>query len=255
MTAIVWLRRSLREYDNTALVEASKQHDEVIPFYVVDKNYFDKAELGYPRVRFWRKSLKELKQSLKSEGKDLVIRNGDPIEQLEKIIEEKSADKLYFNRDYSPYSKKRDKEVRDLDLEVESFKDIVMFEKEEILTNSGTPYKVYTYYKNKWFDCEKPRPQKPEEYSVPDIESEEIPSLEDLGFEKPDQTEWIWNPGREGGKQRLEEFKEKIWNYDENRDYAWKDSTSKLSPHLKFGTVSVREVFWETERTKARNPD
>jgi len=255
MTAIVWLRRSLREYDNTALVEASKQHDEIIPFYVVDKNYFDKAELGYPRVRFWRESLKELKQSLKSEGKDLVIRNGDPSEQLEKIIEEESADKLYFNRDYSPYSKDRDEEVRDLDLEVESFKDIVMFEKEEILTNSGTPYKVYTYYKNKWFDCEKPRPQKPEEYSVPDIESEKIPSLEDLGFEKPDQTEWIWDPGREGGKQRLEEFKEKIWSYDENRDYAWKDSTSKLSPHLKFGTVSVREVFWEAERVKARNPD
>jgi deoxyribodipyrimidine photo-lyase len=255
MTAIVWIRRSLREYDNTALVEASKQHDEVIPFYVVDDEYFEKAELGYPRVKFWHDALESFKENLREEGKDLVVRKGKPVEELEKVFEETDAKKIYFNREYTPYSRERDEKVKELDVPVESFKDIVMFEKKEILTNSGTPYKVYSYYKKKWFEKEKERPQDAEGYGVPEVESDEIPSLEELGFERPEDFEWIWSPSREGAKDRIEEFKENIWNYDENRDYAWKDSTSKLSPHLKFGTVSIREVFWEAERLKARNPN
>jgi deoxyribodipyrimidine photo-lyase len=256
VTAIVWIRRSLREYDNTALVEASKEHDEVVPFYVVDDEYFESSTLGYPRVRFWRESLKELKEDLEEKGKDLVVRKGKPVEELQEIVEETAADAIYHNRDYTPYSRERDQRIKEeLDVEVETFKDVVMFEKKEILTNSGTPYKVYTYYSKKWFNQDKRRPQEPDDYEMPEIESDEIPSLSQLGFEKPEEMEWGWKPGREGGKKRLEGFKDKIWNYDENRDYAWKDATSKLSPHLKFGTVSIREVFWEAERIKARNPN
>ncbi|MFB6100123.1 MAG: deoxyribodipyrimidine photo-lyase [Candidatus Nanohalobium sp.] len=257
MTAIVWIRRSLREHDNTALVEASREHDEVIPFYVVDDEYFENATLGYPRVKFWHDALKDLKENLDGkDGKDLIVRKGKPVEELQKIIEETDADAVYHNRDYTPHSRQRDENVEEeLEVEVETFKDVVMFEKEEILTNSGTPYKVYTYYSKKWFDREKRRPQDVEEYTTPKAESDEIPSLKELGFEESDELEWVWNPGREGGKERIEDFKDKIWNYDENRDYAWKDATSKLSPHLKFGTVSIREVFWEAERIKARNPN
>jgi deoxyribodipyrimidine photo-lyase len=259
MTAIVWIRRSLRKYDNTALVEASKKYDEVIPFYVIDDEYFETAELGYPRVKFWHDSLVDLKESLQDEGRDLVVRKGKPVEQLKKIIEESGAEAVYFNRDYSPYSKQRDQNVEelgnDLGIDVESFKDIVMFEKKEILTNSGSPYKVYSYYRDKWFDRDKPRPEKPEEFDTPDLTSDVIPSVKELGFEKPEEIEWIWEPGREGGKKRLEEFKDKIWSYDEKRDLAAEDETSKLSPHLKFGTISIREAFWMAERIKARNPD
>jgi deoxyribodipyrimidine photo-lyase len=256
MTTIVWIRRSLREHDNTALVEASREQEEVIPFYCVDENYFENATLGYPRVKFWHDSLKELKQDLgEKEGKELVIRKGKPVEELQKLVNETDADTVYHNRDYTPYSRKRDEKVQEeLSVEVETFKDIVMFEKEEILTNSGTPYKVYTYYSKKWFKKEKRRPQKVEEYETPEIESDELPSLEILGYEKPEDME-VWEGGRENGLERIENFKDKIWNYGENRDYAWKDSTSKLSPHLKYGTVSVREVFWDAERIKARNPN
>ncbi len=255
MTAIVWIRRSLREYDNTALVEASKEHEEVIPFYVVDEEYFSEASLGYPRVKFWRESLIELKESLQDSGQDLVVRKGKTIKQLRKIIGETGAEELYFNRDYSSYARQRDEEAMELDVDVKTFKDIVMFEKEEILTNSGTPYKVYTYYSKKWFKKEKGRPQKVEDYEVPEIESNNIPDLKQLGFERPNDFEWNWSPGRKGGLERLEAFKDKIMDYDEDRDYAWKDATSRLSPHLKFGTVSIREVFWEAERIKARNPN
>jgi deoxyribodipyrimidine photo-lyase len=257
MAAIVWIRRTLREYDNTALVKASEQHDEVIPLYVVDEEYFQNATLGYPRVKFWHDSLQKFSEDMaEKEGKNLVVREGRPVEELKKLAEEIEADAVYHNRDYTPYSRKRDREIaEELDIPVRTFKDIVMFEKQEILTNSDTPYKVYTYYSKKWFDREKRRPQEVEDYRTPVLESDEIPALKELGFEKPEEMEWNWNPGREGGRKRLEDFREKIWNYDENRDYAWKDSTSKLSPHLKFGTVSIREVFWETERLKARNPD
>ena len=256
MTVVVWIRRSMRKYDNTALVEAAKEHDEVIPFYVVDDNYFENAELGYPRVRFWRESLLELKEIFKDDGQDLVVRKGKPLEQLENIIEETDADAVYHNRDYTPYSRKRDSEVEEeLDIDVKTFKDIVMFEKKEILTNQGDPYSVYSYYAKKWFKNDKDRPEDPEDFETPNLESDEVPSLEVLGYEKPDEMEWVWEPGREAGKAALEEFKDRIWNYGDTRDLAAKDTTSKLSPHLKFGTVSIRECFWMAERIKARNPD
>ncbi|MFB6180885.1 MAG: deoxyribodipyrimidine photo-lyase, partial [Candidatus Nanohalobium sp.] len=101
MTAIAWIRRSLRQRDNTALVEASHEHEEVVPFYVIDENYFEKAELGFPRVKFWNESLTELKQNLQEDGKDLIVGKGEPVKQLKKIVEEAGADKIYFNRDYS----------------------------------------------------------------------------------------------------------------------------------------------------------
>jgi deoxyribodipyrimidine photo-lyase len=255
MTAIVWIRRSLREHDNTALVEACKEHDEVVPLYVVDRDYFEKSKLGYPRVRFWQESLKEFKEILGSQkDKKLIIRNGEPLKELRNIVEEVEADEVYHNRDYTPYSRRRDQKAKnELDVPVRTFKDIVMFEKKEILTNSDTPYKVYTYYSKKWFDREKRRPQKAGDYRVPVAKSRSIPSVKELGFEKPEGLEWAWNPGREGGKARLESFKDKILDYDRDRDYAWKEGTSKLSPHFKFGTVSIREAFWEAERIKARN--
>lgn len=255
MTAIVWFRRSMRKYDNTALVEASKRHDEIVPLYVVDENYFETADLGYPRVSFWHDSLKELKKRLQEDGKDLVIRKGKPVEELEKLIDRVGADALYYNRDYSPYARNRDQKVEEnLECEVKSFKDIVMFEKREILTNKGDPYSVYSYYRDKWFDRDKRRPQEPEEFETPSIDSDDIPSLKQLGFEEPDGMK-VWEGGRENGLERLEAFKDKIWNYEDCRDLPAKDATSKLSPHLKFGTISIREAFWMAERIKARNPN
>ncbi|MFB6291946.1 MAG: deoxyribodipyrimidine photo-lyase [Candidatus Nanohaloarchaea archaeon] len=255
VTAIVWIRRSMRIHDNTALVEAAEEHERVIPFYVVDEDYFDSGTLGYPRVRFWRESLLELKERLQEQGNDLVVREGSPVEELKKMVDETGADAVYFNRDYSPYARERDEAVRELEVEVKDFKDIVMFEKQEITTNSGDPYKVYSYYRDKWFDREKPRPEEPEDFSTPEIKSDEVPELEDFGFTQPEDMEWIWKPGREGGRERLEAFREKIGEYDEDRDYPAKEATSKLSPHLKFGTVSIREAFWAAEREKARGAE
>lgn len=256
MTAIAWLRRSMRFYDNTALVEASRHHDDVVPFYVVDDDYFDTAELGYPRVRFWHDALEELRTVLEENGTGLVVRQGTPFEELQEIVEETDADEVFFNRDYSPYARERDTRVEErLDCGVTGCKDIVLFEQEEILTNRGSPYRVYSYYRDKWFEREKPRPAEPEGFEVPSFAADEIPTLDQLGFERPAGFEWMWDAGRSGGRERLESFMDRIAHYDNTRDYPAKDTTSRLSPHLKFGTVSIRECFWEAERMRARVGD
>ncbi len=256
MTAIVWLRRSLRIEDNTALVEAAQDHDEVIPFYVIDTDLFERSTMGYPRVRFWHDALQDLKTRLQDSGSDLLIRHGRPIEKLQEIVHETGAEAVHHNRDYTPYARERDRQADvALDVPVHSHKDTVMYEKDEIMTNSGTPYKVYSYYRDKWFDRDTPRPRDVPSFSTPDIDSEAVPDLEQLGFERPDGLEWIWDASRDGAMDRVEAFKDKIAAYDSKRDYPADDATSKLSPHLKFGTISPREVFWEAERMRPRVDD
>lgn len=255
MTAVVWIRRALRSYDNTALAEASKNHDEITPLYIVDEDYFSNAVLGYPRVKFWRESVQELKQRLRERGGDLVVRKGWPVEQIRSIADETGAEQLYFNRDYSPYARKRDRKiVEKTGLEAESFKDVVLHEKKEIVSNSGNPYKVFSYYRDKWFEKQKPGPRKPESYEVPGIESDPVPSLEKLGFERPERMK-VWKGGREKGLERLKSFKDSIWSYRDRRDFPAENATSKLSPHLKFGTVSIREAFHAAEKLKSENPE
>ncbi len=256
MTVVSWIRRSLRDFDNTSIKKASREDDEVVPFYCVDTDYFREEELGYPRVKFWRDSLKSLKERMDEKGKDLVVRKGNPVEKLEKVVEETNANKVVVNQDYTPYFRQLVKRVREqLDVELETVKDVVMFDKKEITTNKGTPYKVFTYFMKKWFEREKRKPERHRDYVVPDLESDRIPSLEELGFYKPEELVWQWNPSRKGGLERLEGFKEKIGFYKERRDQPSIDGTSKISPHLKFGTVSIREVFWEMEDLKREKPE
>lgn len=254
MTAIAWIRREMREYDNRAILEASKNHDVVIPVYVVDEEYFETANPGYPRTKFWRDSLRELREIINSQSeKQLVIRRGKPVEQLKDLVREAEIEEVYRPADYTPYSRERDqKATKEIDAEFNEVKDVAMFHRREILTNKGDPYSVYSYYRNKWFDREKPRPAEPENYCTTDLESEKIPTLKELGIEKPDYLEKEWQGGRSTGRERLENFMKQIGDYDERRDLAADDGTSRLSPHLKFGTVSIREAFWEAERAKAR---
>ncbi|MDY6776783.1 MAG: deoxyribodipyrimidine photo-lyase [Candidatus Nanohaloarchaea archaeon] len=259
MTAIAWLRREMRVHDNTALVEAARDHDEVVPLYVVDEDYFengdaDYLELGYPRVKFWHESLKELRSLLGKRGADLVVRQGSPVEELKRVVEEAEADAVYVNEDYTPYSKERDGRAEEqLEVPFKSFTDVMMHPPDSIQTSKGTPYKVFTYYWRKWKDREKPEPREVREFQVPDVGSGEIPALEEIGYEDRG-LEW-WEGGREAGMERLENFIGKIGEYEERRDFPAEDATSKLSPHLKFGTVSVREVFQAAEEAREDGAD
>ncbi|MFB6294917.1 MAG: deoxyribodipyrimidine photo-lyase [Candidatus Nanohaloarchaea archaeon] len=248
MTAIAWLRREMRVTDNTALVRAAQDHDEVVPLYVVDTDLFQERPFGSPRAMFWHDALHELQDRLEEDRNRLVVRHGTPLEALNDVVASADADRVVYNRDYTPYARERARRVRqELDIPVHGVKDRAMFDRDEIMTNSGTPYKVYTYYRDKWFDRGKPAPRQVPDFTVPQLPSDDIPSLDALGYEQPDGMDWIWEPGRSGGLDRLETFKHRIGGYAEKRDYPAADATSKLSPHLTFGTVSVREAFQAAE--------
>ncbi|MDY6788721.1 MAG: deoxyribodipyrimidine photo-lyase [Candidatus Nanohaloarchaea archaeon] len=255
MTGIVWIRRSFRAFDNRALVEAAGENEEVIPVHVIDHDYLEKQTLGYPRVKFWHDSVEGLSNSLEERNSSLILRSGSPIKQLSKVAEETDADKLYFNRCYSPYPRDLEARVEEkLDISTESFKDLVISEKKEILTNKGTPYKVFTYYMKKWFKRDKRKPEEPGEFRTPFLESESLPTPEELGFEKPEGME-IWEGGREIGLKRLKQFMKDIPHYDNLRDIPARDGTSKLSPYIRFGNISIREAFWKAEERKEELKD
>lgn len=252
MTAIVWLRRALREYDNTALVRATQDHDEVVILYVVDTTYFSETELGSPRVSFWHDAVSSLKSQLEEQGKQLTIRQGDPVTVVPEVARAIDADAVYVNHDYTPYAQQRDEAVAGaLDCPFNSFQDIVLHEKDEILTNKETPYQVFTYYHKKWRKREKPRPVEPAEYETVPADPEPLPDLDTLGFEN----HTYWDGSREAGRERLMAFMDAIENYDEGRDYPAREETATISPHLKFGTLSPREVYWESERMRGRLDD
>ncbi|WGI17390.1 deoxyribodipyrimidine photo-lyase [Methanonatronarchaeum sp. AMET-Sl] len=250
MVCIVWLRRELRLKDNKALIKVSSDFDEVIPLYIVDKDIFRNNEIrpGIKRAFFWQNSLDELFSDFKELG-GLVIREGKPKNVLRKLVRDFDVEAIYLNRDYTPYARKRDQEIdKELNVDIKSFKDLVFHEKREILTNSETPYKVFSYYYRKWRDLEKEIPQTRNCFSIPKIDSESPPSLSELGYSKNSLNKFLDKQPFQGGRSEalswLDRFKEKVDDYSEYRDYPSKKYTSMLSPHLKFGTISIREAYW-----------
>ncbi|MDY6769334.1 MAG: deoxyribodipyrimidine photo-lyase, partial [Candidatus Nanohaloarchaea archaeon] len=256
MTAIAWLRRAMRVPDNTALVRAAEEHDAVVPVYVVDTDLFADRALGYPRVRFWHGALHDLQDQLDEHGSRLVVRHGTPVEELRAVVDAADADAVFYNRDYTPYARDRDERVAAaLDVPATAVKDLAMHDRDEIMTNSGSPYRVYSYYRDKWFDRAKQGPSPAPSFTTPTVASDDIPSRDALGVEEPDGFDWVWTPTRQGGLARLDAFRERIGDYDEMRDEPAADATSRISPHLKFGTVSVREAFQAAEAAREAGAD
>ncbi|OKY78620.1 MAG: Deoxyribodipyrimidine photolyase PhrB [Candidatus Methanohalarchaeum thermophilum] len=251
MACIVWIRRSLRVNDNTSLIEASNEFDEIIPLYIIDKNILKKTE-NEKRIRFWYRALKDLKRQLMDNGADLLIKTGDPLQILKKQVDKKELEKIFFNRDYSHYAKKRDQKVRNkLDIPIKEFKDIVLSEKKEILNSNDKPYQAFSYYYKKWLDKNKRKPKKVSSFKTPNIENSSLPRLKQLeNIEKTEKEIEIWKPTRKEGLTRLNEFMDKIGEYKEKGEYPNKGFTSKISPYLKFGKISIREAYWKAEEQK-----
>ncbi|ODR80766.1 deoxyribodipyrimidine photolyase [Haladaptatus sp. W1] len=246
-----WHRRDLRVADNRALSRGSP----VLPVFV-----FDGAVLSHaasPRVSFMLSALESLRESYRERGGDLLVLRGDPREEIPRIAAAADADRVVWNRDYSGLAKERDADVRDAlsdaGIERRAFHDALLHTPGSITTNQGDYYSVYTYFWKKWRDRAKDAPfDAPDEIVVPDEvveEGIEIPTLADLGFEDPEAE--IPPAGTEAARDLLSAFcEDDVYRYDEARDYPARESTSRLSPHLKFGTVGIREVWEATERAK-----
>ncbi|WP_162224382.1 cryptochrome/photolyase family protein [Halorussus amylolyticus] len=245
-----WHRRDLRVADNRALAEATSD-DPALPVFVFDGEVLDHA--SPPRTAALLAALDSLSESYRECGSDLVVAHGDPREELPRLAEECGADGVRWNRDYSGLARERDRETRqaldDAGLSVTDFQDELLHEPGSILTNAGDHYSVFTYFGKKWLDREKDAPfDAPDSETVadadalPDFATEPLPSLADLGFDAPEAA--VPEMGTAAARERLAGFcEDAVFRYDEDRDFPAREGTSRLSVHLKFGTVGIREVW------------
>lgn len=234
--ALVWFRRDLRLEDNTALSKALSENENVLPLFIFDADILDELPANDPRVSFIYAQLKILDDQLRLFGSSMVIGIGKPLDVWKELISKFKVSLVYFNKDYEPYANLRDEEISQLleasGIESKSFKDHVVFEESEVVKNDGRPYTVFTPYKRKWLSQFVPTQLLPANHTKFCHFNTRFPSLVELGFEQ--------------SRIRIKPFSiRELDSYDEHRNFPAKDSTSYLGPHLRYGTVGVRQVIRE----------
>jgi deoxyribodipyrimidine photo-lyase len=249
---LFWHRRDLRATDNAGLAAAA-ENGPVVPVFVFDDAVLDHA--APPRVAFMLDALESLRDWYRNRGSDLLVARGDPAAVLSELAADHGADRVVWNRDYSGLADERDARVADAladdGLDRETHHDAVHHEPGAITTNEGEPYAVFSYYGRKWADRPKADPYEvPEEEALASVSGDSLPTLGNLGFDTPEAT--LPPAGTAAARKRLAAFCEgPIYRYDESRDYPAREATSGLSPHLKFGTLGVREVYDATRDAMA----
>ena len=244
---IFWFRRDLRLKDNAGLFHALNENDKVLPIFIYDKNTLDKLNKSDHRVDFIEYSLKKLNDLLKKNNKSISIYYGKPLKVFSELIKKYNVTKVYSNKDYTPYSIKRDKKVEELlkvnNIDFNSYKDHVLFEKYEVVKDDNTPYKVYTPFSRKWL-IKMSENKIDFFYSEKYIrkffnEKREFLSLKEIGFEKS-----VLSP------LNLNLSSDTINNYEKTRNFPYVNGTSKIGLHLRFGTISTREMIVKAEVSK-----
>ncbi|MGB8355225.1 MAG: deoxyribodipyrimidine photo-lyase [Chthoniobacteraceae bacterium] len=245
MPVIHWFRRDLRITDNTALTAASRGGREVVPLYIASGWKREHRWTGPARQEFLCGCLASLAKNIDAIGGQLVIRRGEADKELERLAIEMKADTIYFNRDPDPFGREMEKRVEKmahrLGIEVHSFKDIAIHERDEVLTGTGGPYRVFTPYANAWMKLEKPVIQPAiRKLTPPRIKSLPLPTLEDWNLKSTAQ---IPGTGEKAARKRLAEFlRGPILVYGVNRDIPFGKNNSCLSADLRHGTLSIREI-------------
>ncbi len=239
---IVWLRRDLRLMDNTALNQSLKTGLPTLLIFIFDDKILEELSPADARVTFIHSELQKIDNTLRNYGTSLKILKGNVEEVWINIIKKYHIRNVFFNRDYEPYATERDEKIRSLlqqkNIFVHSFKDHVIFEPHEILKSDQTPYIIYTPYKNKWLEkfyqthiqIDNPVFCKDSFIQL----NETFPSLTDIGFLKSSLTV-------------TSAFFENIIDYDQHRDFPFINRTTFLGPHLRFGTVSIREIVFKAK--------
>ena len=241
---IFWFRRDLRLTDNAGLYHALKDGKPVLPLFVFDSNILDELEdKTDSRVEFIHLALQAIQQQLVNVGSSLDVRYGNPLEVYQALLKEYNVEKVFTNHDYEPYAKQRDTAIEELLKEhgamFYTFKDQVILEKEEVLKDDGKPYTIFTPYSRKWkgvlteFHL-KPYSNKKYFNNFYKQPGRKLISLEEMGF----NAAGLSFPGKEWQGQIIR-------NYKEQRDFPAVQGTSRLSVHLRFGTISIRELAGE----------
>ncbi len=247
--ALCWFRRDLRLHDHAALYHALRSGMPVVPVFIFDTNILhDLEDKEDRRVQFIHDALDRMQATLEAAGSTLHVFHGSPQEAFLYWAGHYNVAAVYTNHDYEPYARQRDAAVSDLlrerNIGFHTYKDQVIFDRGEIVKDNGEPYTVFTPYSRKWkskLDSFQLKPYPIEKYKQhfhrqPAIP---VPALESIGF-RP--TARNFPPG--DAEDAL------IRHYDQTRDFPAQHGTSRLSVHLRFGTLSIRQL---AARAKALN--
>jgi deoxyribodipyrimidine photo-lyase len=240
--SIFWFRRDLRLDDNVGFLEALKGDYPVLPLFIFDKDILDKLPENDARVTFIFETLQEMRKELQDDyDSSLAMFHDTPEKVFKSLVKDYQVQEVFTNRDYEPYAKERDTSIKELlsknDISFNTYKDQVIFEKDEVVKKDGDPYLVYTPYKNTWKENFKDHTLKihyTSQHLDNTVKNTRLPnvSLSEMGFKKSS----ISFPEYDTSPTLIE-------NYNDTRNFPAKDGTSNLSPHLRFGTVGIRKIY------------
>ena len=251
---LVWFRRDLRVSDNAALAAALKSCRRVHCVFVYDRGILDKLlDAGLHadrRVEFIHTAVADLDTTLRSRGGSLTLIHGQALDAVVDLARQLDVDAVFANADYEPYAVMRDADVArrlaEQGRRLSLFKDQVIFEKSEVMTGTGTPFSVFTPYKNAWLKRLVASDLAPHSADfralVPPASLPLRPTLAQLGFKPTNLGELRLPLGESGAGELLDDFIARIDRYRDSRDFPALRGPSYLSVHLRFGTVSVREL-------------
>lgn len=247
MVNVWWIRRDIRTNDNAALYHALKSGQEVLPIFIFDTSILNDLPKDDARVTFIQREISELNNQLAHDfGSGIKTYHGKPVDIWEQIIKENKVDTVFTNRDYEPYARDRDEAVKSFlltnGIKYQDYKDHVIFQYDEVLKADGTPYTVFTPYKNKWYEklnshlesglsqFLKPYPSQDLLSSLHPLSDNKIHTLVSMGFSHSS----VKIPKKEVARILIKK-------YESTRNFPSIEGTSRLGIHFRFGTISIRE--------------
>ncbi len=240
-TALFWHRRDLRIEDNAGLYKALKNNTAIVPVFIFDITILKHLPKNDQRILFIHQELEALKKAYQNLGSDLIVVYGDPKVEIMQLAKHFNAKRVYANRDYEPNALNRDhylnEHLQRENIEFIGAKDQVIFEKNEVLKDDNKPYTIYTPYARKWKATLtnyhfKAYPTLQYAHNLAKLKPQPLLLIEDMGFENHHTQEF---PSRLTPQQIIK-------NYHLQRDIPAQKGTSRLSLHLRFGTVSIRQL-------------
>ena len=261
---IYWFRQDLRLADLPGLIAAAAT-GPVIPVFIWDENLGGDWCMGGASQWWLHHSLEQLGGDLQQLGSRLILRRGESCEQLELLLADTGADCIFASRQYQPWAGPLEAEVKAMaqrcGADFKRYAGTLLFEPESVRTGSGTPFKVFTPFWRACLKLDAPAAPAPvPDISVPDVwPSSEALAQWSLQPRKPDWAAgWssLWQPGETGASRSLNGFLDgHVSDYGTGRDFPAQPNTSRLSPHLKFGELSPRQVWWAAQALKQTHPE
>ncbi|MBB3211422.1 deoxyribodipyrimidine photo-lyase [Herbaspirillum sp. Sphag1AN] len=260
-TSLVWFRRDLRLSDHAALYYALSQSKQVHCVFIFDREILDpllaEGLQADRRVDFIHAAIAELDGALRAAGGALIVRHAWANEEIPALARQLGVDAVFANHDYEPGALARDASVaaalRQQGQQLLTYKDQVIFEKEEVLSQAGRPFSVFTPYKNAWMNKlagpdgdfylkAYPVEQYLERLAAPSPLATALPTLEALGFAPTNLQSLRIPTGMSGASRLLEDFLPRLSRYGDSRDFPAQKGPSYLSVHLRFGTIAIRAL-------------